>query len=223
MLAGAGRGAGPRAGLRLPPGPGPAGHVYGVDSPQWRGAAADVDRLLRPAGRRAARRTPRCWSPPTTASSTCRPSTGSTSTPTRGCGPACAVVAGEPRVRYLHTAAGRGRRTCWPPGAAVLGDAAWVRHPRARRSPPAGSARCRERTPAAASATWWRSATTTTRSLATGLGARRSVAQLVAFHGSVTAAEMAIPLLVARGAGICRWVRSSLRAWVAASIGAARR
>ena len=34
------------------------------------------------------------------------PTGGSTSTPTPGCGPAWRVVAGEPRVRYLHTTGG---------------------------------------------------------------------------------------------------------------------
>jgi hypothetical protein len=173
-----------------------AGHRYGVDSVPWRAAAADVDRLLStlldglpadaallvtadhgqldvPPGRRfdiAADARLRCG---------------------------VAVVAGEPRVRYLHAV----------PGAApdvlatwrgVLGDAAWVvERAEAVAAGWFGPVReahlgrigdvvvaCRDRYAVLASD-----------------DEPEIVSRLVAHHGSFTAVEMTIPLLVARSPG----------------------
>jgi hypothetical protein len=105
------------------------------------------------------------------------------------------VVAGEPRVRYLHTRPGAAPDVidAW---RSVLGDAAWV----ASRDeavatgwygpvPPEHLARigdvvvvCRDRYAV--------------------LATRREpevIAKLIAFHGSTTPAEMAVPLIVVRG------------------------
>src|SRR5690606_35383984 len=101
-----------------------AGHDYGLDSPSWRRAAADVDRLLArlvdglPAG----------------AALVVTADHGQVDVPPWarfdiGTDPrlrsGVAVVAGEPRVRYLHTVPGAVADVCatW---REVLGPAAWV-------------------------------------------------------------------------------------------------
>lgn len=107
------------------------------------------------------------------------------------------VVAGEPRVRYLHTL----------PGAAddvvaawreVLGDAAWVAH--RAEAVAAGwfgpvPERHLERVGDVVVACHDRYAVLATRT------EPMMASQLVAYHGSYTAAEMAIPLLVVRSVG----------------------
>jgi hypothetical protein len=170
------------------------GHDIGIDSPEWREAVAGVDRMVRmiaeglpsdavllvtadhgqlniPAGRRIDMATdPRLRA-------------------------GVAVVAGEPRVRYLHTSPGAAPDVlaAW---RTVLGPAAWV-----------GS---REE---AVEAGWYGSVPPDHLRrigdvvaicqddyvvLATGLEPA-PIARMVAFHGSYTAAEMEIPLLVVRG------------------------
>jgi hypothetical protein len=167
------------------------GHRYGVDSPQWRVAAADVDRLVArlvdglpgdaallvtadhgqldvPAGHRF----------------------DLDADPRLAAG--VAVVAGEPRVRYLHTVPGATADVIatW---REVLGDAARV----AERDelvaegwfgpvPSAHLARlgdvivaCRDRYAVLATA-----------------HEPDTVTRLVAFHGSWTATEMLVPLLI---------------------------
>jgi hypothetical protein len=170
------------------------GHQHGIDSPQWRAAAAGVDRLVRmlaeglpadaallvtadhgqlnvPAGRRF--------------------DVGADERLRAG----VAVVAGEPRVRYLHTRPGATADVlaAW---RAVLGDAAWVGSRDEAVAAgwfgpvPDGHVRrigdvvaiCRDDHVV----------------LATGLEPA-PIAKMVAFHGSYTAAEMAIPLLVVGG------------------------
>jgi hypothetical protein len=169
------------------------GHEHGVDSEPWRAAARDVDRLLDrlvtglPAG----------------AALLVTADHGQLNVPLAGRfdmaeHPALAdgvvAVAGEPRVRYLYTADGARDdvATAW---RGMLGDSAWV----LTRDeiidggwygavPPAHADRigdvvvvCLGRTVALA-----------------GGWEPPKLGQLIAYHGSVTAAEMTVPLLIAR-------------------------
>jgi len=168
-----------------------AGHRFGVDSTAWRDAAAGLDRLLdRLVG-----------GLPADAALLVTADHGQLDVPAGhrfdiAADPrlqaGVAVLAGEPRVRYLHTVPGAAGdvAAAW---REVLGDAAWV----AGRDEavaagwfgpvdPAHLPRigdvvvaCRDRYAV----------------LATGIEPER-VGQLVAFHGSFTPAEMRIPLLV---------------------------
>ena len=120
----AGRADAGRAGRR--PGPGLVsgyhpdldrhGHLAGVDSRAVAGRRRARWTRCSPGWSTACRRTRRCWSPPTTGSSTCPPSTASTSTPTRGC--AAGVRRGGRRAAGALPAhrAGRDRRRASPPG-----------------------------------------------------------------------------------------------------------
>ena len=110
------------------------------------------------------------------------------------------VVAGEPRVRYLHTVPGA-RDDVVAAWRAVLGPAAWV----ATREeavaagwfgpvPAAHLSRIGDVVVACHDAY----AVLATRT------EPDTVARLVAFHGSYTAAEMRIPLLVVDGSGPAR-------------------
>jgi hypothetical protein len=172
------------------------GHRYGVDSPQWRVAAADVDRLLA----RLVEGLPGDAALLVTADH------GQLDVPAGNrfdldtdprLGDGVAVVAGEPRVRYLYPVPGATADViaAW---RAVLGDAARV----AERDelvaegwfgpvPGEHLARlgevivaCRDRHAV----------------LATAHEPDR-VARLVAFHGSWTATEMLVPLLIVTSAG----------------------
>ena len=118
-----------RCSPRSPPAPGPAWSTATTPTwtgtatssastrAQWRGSRPPTSTGCWPGWSTGCRRTPRCWSPPTTASSTCRPTAGSTSTPTRGCGPGCG-----------WSPASRGCATCTPcPGAVDDVLAAWRR------------------------------------------------------------------------------------------------
>lgn len=169
------------------------GHQYGVDSAQWRAAAAVVDGLL----------SRLVDGLPADAALLVTADHGQLDVPPGyrfdlDADPrlraGVAVVAGEPRVRYLHTVPGAAGDVIatW---RAVLGDAAWV----AGRDEvvaagwfgpvPAGHlprigdvvVACRDRYAVLATAT-----------------EPDTVAQLVAFHGSWTAAEMLVPLLLVR-------------------------
>jgi hypothetical protein len=106
-----------------------------------------------------------------------------------------AVVAGEPRVRYLHTVPGAASdvQAAW---RTVLGPAAWV----GSREEAVGQgwygrvsfdALARIGDVVAILRDDW-------VVLATGLEPA-PIARMVAFHGSYTPAEMEIPLLVVRG------------------------
>lgn len=170
------------------------GHLFGVDSPQWRAAASDVDTLLA----RLAE------SLPPDAALVVTADHGQLDVPPqarfdldadRRLRAGVRVVAGEPRVRYLHTKRGATEDVIatW---REVLGDAAWVVS-RAEAVaagwfgpvPEAHLARvgdvvvvCHERYAVLATKT-----------------EPPLVSSLVAYHGSYTAAEMLVPLLVVRG------------------------
>ncbi|GIJ68649.1 alkaline phosphatase family protein [Virgisporangium ochraceum] len=170
------------------------GHDYGIDSPQWREAVAGVDRMVRMIAEGL----------PSDAALLVTADHGQLNIPAdRRIDMAndprlragVAVVAGEPRVRYLHTVRGAAPDVlaAW---RTVLGPAAWV-----------GS---REE---AVGAGWYGRVSFDALArigdvvaicrddhvvLATGLEPA-PIARMVAFHGSYTAAEMEIPLLVVRG------------------------
>jgi hypothetical protein len=170
------------------------GHQHGIDSPQWRAAVAGVDRLVRMLAEGL----------PSDATLLVTADHGQLNVPAdrrfdvgadERLRAGVAVVAGEPRVRYLHAL----------PGAAddvlaawreVLGPAAWV-----------GS---REE---AVAAGWFGPVPAEHARrigdvvamchddyvvLATGLEAT-PISKMIAFHGSYTAAEMTIPLLIFAG------------------------
>jgi len=169
------------------------GHQAGVDSAPWREAAADLDRLI----------TRLVEGLPAGAALLVTADHGQLNVPTDGrydiaADPALAAgiiaVAGEPRVRYLYVADGAldDVLAAW---RGVLGSSAWVL--------------TREE---AIAAGWYGAVPTEhldrigdvvvicldrTVVLASGWEPAR-VAEMVAFHGSVTLAEMTIPLLIAR-------------------------
>lgn len=170
-----------------------AGHEHGVDSPEWRTAAADVGRLL---GRLLDGLPPDAALLVTADHGQLDVPAGDRvdldADPRLAAG--VVLAAGEPRVRYLHVRDGATADVlaAW---REVLGDAAWV----GERDeviadgwfgpvPPAHRDRigdvvviCRGRHVVLATA----------REPA-------AVAAMVAFHGAATATEMTVPLLVAR-------------------------
>ncbi len=171
-----------------------AGHVYGVASPEWQTAVTRVDRLLDRL----------VDGLPADAALLVTADHGQLDVPAAGrfdvgtdprLSAGLRLVAGEPRVRYLHTAPGATDDVlaAW---RAVLGDAAWVGTREAAVAagwfgpvPEAHLARvgdvvviCRDRHVVLA----------TDREPA-------FLAGMVGFHGSCTAVEMTVPLLVARG------------------------
>ena len=170
------------------------GHRFGVGSPQWRDAITDVDRLL----------TRLVDGLPADAALVITADHGQVDVPADhrfdlDADPrlraGLRVVAGEPRVRYLHVRPGA-EADVLATWRAVLGHAAWI-VPRAE----------------AVAAGWFgpvpeehlqrigdvvvachdRYAVLATRT------EPAIVAQLVAYHGSATPVEMMIPLLVVRG------------------------
>ncbi len=171
-----------------------AGHVYGVASPEWQAAVTQVDRLL-----------DRLLDGlPADAALLVTADHGQLDVPPTGrldigtdprLSAGVRLVAGEPRVRYLHTSPGATDDVvaAW---RAVLGDAAWVGTRDAAVAagwfgpvPEAHLERvgdvvviCRDRHVVLA----------TDREPA-------FIAGMVGFHGSCTAVEMTVPLLVARG------------------------
>jgi hypothetical protein len=172
------------------------GHLFGVNSPQWRAAASDVDTMLA----RLAEALPPDAALVVTADH------GQLDVP-----PECRfdldadprlragvrVVAGEPRVRYLHTEPGATTDviSTW---RAVLGDAAWVvsrdEAVAAGWFGPIPEAHLRRvgDVVAACHDQYAVLATKTEPPL---------VSSLIGYHGSCTAAEMLVPLLVVRGSG----------------------
>lgn len=170
-----------------------AGHLAGIDSPQWRAAVRLVDALLE----RVLTRMPEGSALLVTADH------GQLNIPASHrvdldldpeLSAGLRVVAGEPRVRYLHTL--RGARddviSAW---RSVLGDAAWV-VPREQAVAEGWFGPVPERhlqrigdVVVACHADHVILAT---------LRDPPPVATMVAFHGSATEAEMRIPLLVAR-------------------------
>ncbi len=191
LLAGVSVGVGPALAYGYHPDLDRAGHVHGVDSPQWRAAVAGVDRLVT----RVVEGLPPDGALVVTADH------GQLDIP-----PSCRfdcdgdprlragveVVAGEARVRYLHTVAGAAADVIatW---RGVLGDAAtvvcrdeavstgWFGPVPAVHRERIGDVvvACRDRYVVLATAT-----------------EPAAVAGFVGFHGSTTAAEMAVPLLV---------------------------
>jgi hypothetical protein len=170
------------------------GHEHGIDSPRWRVAVAAVDRLVRMLAEGL----------PADAALLVTADHGQLNVPAdrrfdvaadERLREGVAVVAGEPRVRYLHTRPGATADVLatW---RGVLGAAAWVgsREEAVEAGwfgpvPPEHARRigdvvaiCRDDYVV----------------LATGLEPA-PIARMVAFHGSYTAAEMAIPLLVVGG------------------------
>jgi hypothetical protein len=152
-----------------------AGHLSGVDSPAWRAAARDTDRLV-------------------AALLDGLPADAALLVTAAG----LTTVAGEPRMRHLHTVPGAAADVlaAW---RGVLGGDAWVAGREEAVAagwfgPVAGAHLARIGDVVVA-------ARDRCAVLSTGTEPER-VGRLVAFHGSFTAVEMAIPLLVARGAGL---------------------
>jgi hypothetical protein len=172
-----------------------AGHIHGLASPEWGAAAGDLDRLV-------ARLVDGL---PADAALVVTADHGQLDVPAEGrfdldsdprLRAGVAVVAGEPRVRYLHTVPGA-RDEVIAAWRAVLGDAAWVA-PREEAVAagwfgpvPPGHL---ERVGDVVVACQDRHVVLATRS------EPDFVARMIAFHGSYTAAEMEIPLLIARPA-----------------------
>ena len=170
-----------------------AGHQYGVDSAQWRDAVARLDGLL----------TRLVDALPADAALVVTADHGQLDVPLDGhridldadprLRAGVEVVAGEPRVRYLHTVPGA-RDDVLAAWRAVLGPAAWVA----------------ERDEAVAAG--WFGPTPEVHLARLGdvvvvchgryaVFATRTeppqVSRLVAYHGSYTAAEMRVPMLIA--------------------------
>ncbi|HZN17891.1 MAG TPA: nucleotide pyrophosphatase/phosphodiesterase family protein [Micromonosporaceae bacterium] len=172
------------------------GHLCGVDSEPWRDQAAEVDRLVT----RVVAGLPADAALLVTADHGQLDVPGDhrfdlDADPRLRAG--VRVVAGEPRVRYLHTRPGAADDVvaAW---RGVLGDAAWVAH---RAEAVADGwfgpvpERHLERVGDVVVACHDRYAVLATRTEPV------MVAQLVAYHGSYTATEMVIPLLVVRSVG----------------------
>lgn len=170
------------------------GHDFGIDSPQWREAVAGVDRMVRMIAEGL----------PSDAVLLVTADHGQLNIPAdRRIDMAddprlragVAVVAGEPRVRYLHTVPGAAPDVlaAW---RTVLGPAAWV----GTREEAISTGRFGHVSPSF----FERIGDVVAIChddyvvLATGLEPA-PIARMVAFHGSYTAAEMEIPLLVVRG------------------------
>ena len=195
MLAALSAGTGPALVYGYHPDLDRCGHEDGVGSPSWTAAAGGRRQAGRPAGRRpaagrgvAGHRRPR-------PDQHARPAAASTWPPTPGLSDGVVAVAGEPRVRYLYAADGaprrRGRRVagrCSAPSAWVLTreeaiDGGWF-----GPVPPAHAGRIGDVVVVCLDA--YGGAGRPGREPA-------AVARLVAYHGSVTAAEMTVPLLIA--------------------------
>lgn len=194
MLVGLAEGEGPALSYGYIPDLDRNGHIFGVDSGPWRESAADVDRLL-----------DRLVSGlPSDAALLVTADHGQLDVPAVNrfdfdadprLRAGVRVVAGEPRVRYLHTL----------PGAAddvlatwteVLGEAAWVA-PREEviaqgwfgPVPDRNAARIGDVVAICHGA----------HAIVAPTSEHAIKAMLIAYHGSYSAVEMEIPLLIARG------------------------
>ena len=162
-------------------------HEYGLERALRRRAGR-----RRPAGRptcsRCCRPTPRCWSPPTTARSTCG---DRLVTPDAGVLDLVALQSGEGRFRWLHARPGRGRR---PARAAADGPRrrglGGAREQVVRRGLVRARSHARRRRAGSATWPWWPG-----RRMAFDDPADTGPFRLVCRHGSLTAAEMHVPLL----------------------------
>lgn len=175
------------------PGVDSAGHTFGVDSPEWRAAVSELDAPL----------TRLVEGLPADAALLITADHGQLDVPGEGrydmdaddrLAAGVRVVAGEPRVRHLHTLPGA-RDDVLAAWREVLGENAWVA-PREELVeggwfgpvPDAHLARIGD----VVAVSHGRTAV-----LATAREPE-TVAKLVAFHGSYTAAEMMVPLIVVR-------------------------
>ena len=98
-------------------------HEYGLGE-HYDAELAAADRLVADVRRRAARRTPRCWSPPTTARSTS--ATDVVDARRRACSTCVALPVGRGPVPLAARPPGAGAEPCWTPPTAAHGDVAWV-------------------------------------------------------------------------------------------------
>jgi hypothetical protein len=194
MLAELGNGDGPTLVYGYHPDVDRIGHLFGVDSYQWRAAIADVDALLERL----------VDGLPSDAALLVTADHGQLNVPADHrfdfdaddrLRAGVRVIAGEPRVRYLHTRPGATGDVlaAW---RAALGNVAWIV----------------EREEAVA-AGWFGPvpeehlarvgdvvvACSATHAVVASRTDTPLEARLVAYHGSYTAAEMLIPLLIARG------------------------
>jgi hypothetical protein len=172
-----------------------AGHLFGVGSVPWRAAATDVDRLL----------TALLDGLPGDAALLVTADHGQLDVPAdrrfdvaadERLSAGIAAVAGEPRMRHVHAVAGAAADVlaAW---RGVLGDAAWVveRDEAVAQGwfgpvPPVHAGRIGDVVAACRG----------TYAVLASHDEPEIVSRLVAHHGSFTAVEMTIPLLVAAGA-----------------------
>lgn len=168
------------------------GHAHGLSSPEWHEAAADVDRLL----------TMIATELPADAALLVTADHGQLDVPPDHrfdldrdprLREGVAVVAGEPRVRYLHVRPGAVDDVldAW---RGILGDAAWV----ATRAE-AVALGLFGPVPATHLERIGDVVVACRRDYAVTNSASRHERELVAYHGAMTAAEMEIPLVVVRG------------------------
>lgn len=178
------------------PDPDRSGHDAGVDSDQWREAVRGVDALLD----RLVDRLPEDAALLVTADH------GQFNVPERrfdlGVDPdlsrGVAAVAGEPRVRYLYAVPGA-RDDVLATYRSVLGDSAWV----LTRDEAIGGGWFGPVPPEHADRIGEIVVICLDRVVVLAGGWEPPVvSRLVAFHGSVTAVEMTVPLLIARGDGL---------------------
>ena len=176
------------------PGVDEVAHAHGLHDGFYAAELAAADRLVGDLLDGPARRAPRCSSPPTTVRCTSDPRAGSRCDRSTGLVDACS---GDGRFRYLHARRGAAAELFDAAGS-QHGDHAWVARqrraarraagsgPRLRRPPVRRARRRRARRPGPG-----------------GLrrpGAARRRPGCVSAHGSLTAAEMLVPLVAARGA-----------------------
>jgi hypothetical protein len=174
-----------------------AGHLSGVDSPPWRVAAAGLDRLL----------TALLDGLPADAALLVTADHGQLDVPPDRridiaadprLSAGVAAVAGEPRVRYLHAVPGAAPDVlaAW---RAVLGDTAWV----VGRDEAVATGWFGPVPPAHLGRVGDVVAARRDRGAVLSTGTEPPiVGRLVAYHGSFTAVEMAVPLLIATGTSI---------------------
>ncbi|MCU7723572.1 alkaline phosphatase family protein [Actinoplanes sp. KI2] len=169
------------------------GHADGVDSPRWRSAAADVDALLDRL----------LHGLPARSALLVIADHGQLNVPAPGrydladnsdLSAGIVGVAGEPRVRYLYTAPGA-RADVIAAWQGVFGSSAWV----LAREEAIGRGLFGEVAPEHADRIGEVVVICLERVVALATGWEPpTVGKLIAYHGSVTAAEMMVPLLISR-------------------------